>query len=345
MIIKHMFRPCRLSLLCGLLPLYSTWAAEPAAAPTKPRTIVIKDERASEKDYKLLPLGVMDYDTINKTCRPWLSPGGLLVYEEYRASVLVYDTPAVIKKISEYLRDADRHAPNIRVEFEYTDASQDNVSFVTVKPTTSAEVKKWSNPQVQAGIGKGNDRRFTGQFIVTRSNLPASIWVGDTVIDPAWLDFIRRHPARTVIMQDGHPVFDRKYDGNPKMTPISASLYIKPVWENEDTINIELYPEIRFTDAGGIRKSIKVAQLATRIRVKEGQKLLIGSMFDGGKETFASIFGPDFLQRSDMRRIAAMTMSAKRAGDNYRHFTALATETVKQTAVPVPAPASAKPAP
>ncbi|MDD3119388.1 MAG: hypothetical protein PHQ27_09430, partial [Victivallales bacterium] len=117
MTINHAILPLGLSLLCSMAPILQAGADQPTS--TRPRTITVTDRRQAEKDYKLLPLGVMDYDTVDKTCRPWLSPGWLLVNEKIRDSVLVYDTPAVIKKISNFLREADLNAPNIRLEFNY----------------------------------------------------------------------------------------------------------------------------------------------------------------------------------------------------------------------------------
>ncbi len=333
MSIKYAFRLLS-AVLAGCCAMPALTAAE--KSPAKPRTVVIKDRRSEEMDYKLLPLGVIEYEAVDKTCRPWLSPGGLLIYEENKASVLVYDVPAVIKKISDFLRESDQNAPNIRIDFEYSDAGQENVSYVKVKPQNDGDVKKWNDSNVKAKMKNKAEQRFTGQFIVTRSGLPASIWTGQSQIDPSWLEFMRRNPGKTVVIQNGKPVFNMKYAGSPQMTTVGAGLYVRPLWNNDGTIDVEIYPEIRYKDKKGFRKNIKVVQLSSRVRIKEGQKMLIGGIISSNSETFNSIFGPEFLKHSEIQRISNMYLTAQRASDNSRRFSSIARESENYPLKPMP---------
>ncbi|MDD3118579.1 MAG: hypothetical protein PHQ27_05335, partial [Victivallales bacterium] len=224
--------------------------------------------------------------------------------------------------------------PNIRLEFNYTKDTGDQVSYVAVNPQDRSETPTEPRPEIKAPAGKNHDRRFTGQFLVTRSNLPTSIWVGNIAVDQTWLEFVRRYPKHNLKLKNGKLPFPRTGKGKPPLTEINAAIYLKPTWRQDDIIDVELYPEIHCHDAFGNRENIKVEQLAITVRMKEGEKMLFRDIFQRGKENFDGIFGPEFLQRQDMRRITSMTLSATRTGDNYRHFPAAMGKTPRAADTP-----------
>lgn len=287
------------------------------AAEKKPRTVVIKYEPEKEKIYKTIPLGVIDFETVNQVCRPWLSPGGLLINEESRGSILVYDSPGVISRISEFLRQADRSAVNVMVTFDYQETGGGNNFAITAKPVGSKDKYQLRPPVIR----NERDSRMSSQFIVTRSGLPASIWVGQTMVDPSWLEFARRNPQRTIVAQNGKVIADvRSIPGEPKWTDVGASLMVRPFYREGGMIDLEIFPEVRYLVGKGRHQTVKVAELVTRITVREGQKVLVGGLIDSKRQQYLNIFGPDFFKRQDIGRISNMYISAKRAPDNTRYF-------------------------
>lgn len=264
--------------------------------------IVVKDLRATEMKYKLIPLGILEYEDVNRICRPWLSPGGLLVHERVRASILVYDTPQVIDRIASFLRRTDQDAPNIRVTFEL---EQEN---------TGTELKVDSSRKRPTRGRTIKDSKFTSQFIVTKSGMPALIWVGEVMADPGWVDYVRHNRGSATVKDNG--VVHLNSPGSPGGARVStgASLQLRPVWYDDGTIEVEIYPEIRYIDNQGQRRELKVLELATRVRVKEGQRVQIGGIISRQKQNYVNIFGPDFFSREDVTRISNMYLQAERAG-------------------------------
>jgi len=321
-------------LLISLLPFGGALAdgttAVPAV-PAKPRTVVIKYEPEKEKIYKLIPLGVLDYDTVNKTCRPWLSHGGLLVDEEARNSVLVYDSPGVVSRISDFMRDSDRTAANIKVSF----ATQEQV----VTPVTSLSQSKpplvaplFQNPQEGP---KSN--QAAAQFVVTRSGLPAIIWVAEMTLDQAGIEQARRMAS----VRPPTPVTGKTVTAEKSiLQKVSTSLQVRPVYRSDGRIELELYPEIRYLDGPNKGRHVKLLRLIAKMTVAENQPVRIGQFFDQKKKFYLDLFTSAFFKRKDIFKIGNMDVSAQRLPQNSRFFA----PTPKGPATAMPAVPAAAPA-
>jgi type II secretory pathway component GspD/PulD (secretin) len=267
-------------------------------AAKKQDVIVVKDLRDTEMRYKLIPLGILEYGDVNRICRPWLSPGGLLVHERTRSSILVYDTPQVIDRIASFLRRTDQDAPNIRVTFEL---EQEN---------TGTELKVDGSKKRPTRGRTIKDSKFTSQFIVAKSGMPALIWVGDVMADPGWVDYVKHNRGKD---NGGRQLNSPRGSGGARVST-NVSLQVRPLWYDDGTIEVEIYPEIRYMDNQGRRRELKVLELATRVRVKEGQRVQIGGIISRQKQNYVNIFGPDFFKRKDVSKIFNMYLQAERAG-------------------------------
>ncbi len=300
-----------------LFTLTFSYSAAMLAADSN--TVVIKDTRKIEKRYKLIPLGIIEYADANRVCRPWLSKGGLLVHEKSRSSILVYDTPQVIKKITDFLRKADNEAPNIKVTFDMDSAGIGKVQYIKGKPVRFKKGEKSGKHTVKAISDIKEKQRFTSQFIVTRSGLSALIWVGSTSMPPSWYNYACYNHGRVIRGKNGILKIKSRIN-NTKPVETRTTLQVRPFWRTDGTIDVEIYPEIRYTDKAGQQQTAKLRELATSIRVKEGQRIQIGSILEQQHSNYSNIFGPTFFSRKDITKISQMYLKAERASSKARFF-------------------------
>jgi hypothetical protein len=189
------------------LSIYSVEAPLPGEAVKAPeKKTPVKFTPAPERHYKLLPLSAIDYDTVNQFCRPMLSPGGIMTYEQKKNSILVYDTNEVIAKIDKFLLDIARDVVNIRIDVDFMNSGYTEKDKIRVE-TDYGKGKKGNQIVVKDGkvqspkeiridADKSRERTTnnTSQFIMTKSGFPASLWVGKTIVDPNWLNNIKSFP-------------------------------------------------------------------------------------------------------------------------------------------------------
>jgi len=266
-------------------------------AAAKHKTVVIKYEPEKEKVYKMLPLGVLDFVTVEKQCRPWLSPGGLLINEEAKSSVLVYDTPGVISRIADYMRDADRNAPNLKITFEAD----------TVETTT--KVKGPAVPPLTPPKSVQQASLKTDQFVITRSGLPASIWISNFDLDAGAIEkarYMTPPPAKKLAPAPPQPV--------------NMLLMVRPLCRADGKIELELYPEIRYADGPRRGQHVKLLQLGTKITLAPNQKTQVGAFFAQRKQEYIALLSPAFFKRQDIEKISNMTVSIQALPQNTRFF-------------------------
>lgn len=84
-----------------------TAPSAPAAVPEVP-------------NYKVIPLGNVDYGSIESNCRSWLSPDGKMVYSMVNNAVVVTDTPKVIEAIEKFIAELSKATPA---------AASDNIQY------------------------------------------------------------------------------------------------------------------------------------------------------------------------------------------------------------------------
>lgn len=294
----------------------------PAAVPEKKSPV--KYTPAPEMHYKLLPLSTIDYETVNQYCRPMLSAGGLMNYEQKRNSILVYDTNEVIAKIDKFLRDIDREAVNIRIDVDFMNtgsAEKDkfrvDTDYGKGKKGNQIVIKdgKVQSPkEITVNADKSRERTTnnTSQFIMTKSGFPASLWVGKTIVDPNWLNNIRSFLNPVIIVNADGTVL--KMDGFPtdfKWVDVGASMKVLPLYRDDGLIDVEIYPEVSFIDGKGKKQAVKVEQLITRLTVADGQRIYVGGVLSGKQNTYNSLFGPDFFKRNDSSNALDMYLTAR----------------------------------
>ena len=298
-----------------------------------------------EMEYRFLPLGQLSYETVDSICRPWLSrDGGILVYEKARESVLVYDVPAVIERISGFIRSAQPEECNIRVTVDFIGASAVSGGGLLLRPPAgehlfprrrpgedafsslpfqrkpdfpgdSAAVRRffpssggaaaaWGGPVPAPPPGKKPDfslKRLGGgtfsansMMLMTGNGLPATLWKGETVVDPAWLQAQTLVPDLFIAAGDRILIVQRNGLENLRMLDVGARLMIRPFYsETTGNVTLELYPSLTYLDPGtGKECSVKVQSLASTVVVREGQPVYLGSVFEGKQGGLSELFDP-----------------------------------------------------
>jgi type II secretory pathway component GspD/PulD (secretin) len=284
------------------------------------------------KKYKMIPLQSIQFATVKKICEPMLSPGGKLVYERSRKSVLIYDTPEKIAKIEQFIKSADRPPVNIRIELIRQSTAPSRNVYIGQTPKRSSRYSKKYPAKVTIKGGKANikfyNKNLTGKkhqnfhisdrsstvnrnissFIMTASGEPASLWVGTSMIDPSWLRASRRHP--TVIIVDGTaPTVIEAPPDDIKYSDVGVSLQVLPTYYDSGLINVKIYPEISYL-VGGKKKSVKVETLITQVTVRSGQRVFIGGVMSAKSTQYRELFGRNFFTRSDVAEIMNMYLIA-----------------------------------
>ena len=83
-----------LLIFCMSLPAYAGYVIIDG------KKIVVQDR--GEQSYKLIRIRSLEFSTIEKICKLWLSENGILTYEKKRGSIVVYDYDDIIEKIQKF---------------------------------------------------------------------------------------------------------------------------------------------------------------------------------------------------------------------------------------------------
>ncbi len=303
-----------------------------AADREKPGTVVIA--RTPKMTSKLFPLKTISYNEVNRVCRPWISKKGTLTYIKERNSVWVYDTPEVIKKISMFLSQADRDAVNVRINIDYREAGSRSSGSIGIKyndgrrryqgPVTIRDGKVITPRKVTIKnpvVRRGTTSNFTSTFITTKSGYPATLWVGETRLDPSWLRYAKLRPD--IIIVEGSSYYRIKgSDMDFRWADIGASLQVCPVYhESDDTIELDIYPVLSTLVGRGRKKNVKVESLSTHLRVKNGARIPIGGVISGKSKQYRNLFGPTFLRNKDGRSVLDIYLTATVVKPGRRRWT------------------------
>ncbi|MDQ7779767.1 MAG: hypothetical protein RDV41_08665 [Planctomycetota bacterium] len=140
-----------------------------------------------------------------------------------------------------------------------------------------------------AGSSNTHSRQTTTQFVTVLNGQTASLDVGNVYTEPMTI-FIMDH-RRTVV-------------GTHCFVKAGASLEVRPTIVGDDMLDIEVMPVITSYDRGARRLALQ--ELRTRVRVRDGQSLVIG-----GQETSQSTFGNTLFSKtsthSSSQRVVVLT--------------------------------------
>ena len=272
------------------------------------------------KVYKLIPLRDVDYEIVNRVCRPWLDKKSIIVHEKKQNSILVYAEPEIIVKIRKFLDQTATPDVNIRIDIQKQGVGSSNSDKLGYRYKQQQPIVTYKNGKKIISYGKTNprlilqSRNMTSnsnslQFIITKSGSPASLWVGKTIVDPSWLRAVK--PKReAVIGSDSYTVITSPPAMETKMVNVGLSLQVLPRYLENGLIEVEVYPEISKVSGKGRQKAVKVTNLITKIVVKNGAKVLIGGVINQKRQAYENVFGPDFFTRKDVSETMNMYITA-----------------------------------
>jgi len=283
----------------------------------------LKLEAQDKKEYKLIPLRNVDYEIVDRVCRPWLGKDGVLVHEKKRNSVLVYATPETIVKIMKFLDNTATPEVNIRIDIDKRGVETNDSNRLTYRYKKPIQVtykngkkivsygnyKNKNNPRLILNSRSGRINSNSMQFLVTKSGSPASLWVGKTVVDPSWLRQVKpKHEVE--IGSDSYSITTDPPDMESKMVNVGVSLQVLPRYVGNDLIEVEVYPEITQLVGKGRRKNLKVTSLSTKVIVKNGARVYIGGIVSKKSQAYRNIFGPDFFKSKGISETMDMYITA-----------------------------------
>ena len=276
-----------------------------------------------KKEYKLIPLCNVDYEIVDRVCRPWVGKDGVLVHEKKRNSILVYATPETIVKIMKFLDNTATPEYNIRIDIDKRGVETGNSDRLTYRYKKPIQVtykngkkiinygnyKNKNNPRLILNSRSSRINSNSMQFIVTQSGSSASLWVGKTVVDPSWLRRVRpKHEVE--IGSDSYSITTDPPDMENKMVNVGVSLQVLPRYVGNNLIEVEVYPEITQIVGKGRRKNLKVTSLSTKVIVKNGARVYIGGIVNKKSQAYRNIFGPDFFKLKGISEAMDMYITA-----------------------------------
>ncbi len=230
--------------------------------------------------YRLLPLRTLEYSEVEEILKPLLSPDGHLIRIASRNAALIYDQPEVIRKAENIIEEIDQTSVNIRitVAFDDTTESREAAAGITdggiiITRERGGRVETFGDISITAGSRRSES--LSTQFILTRDNRPASIWVGETVARPQWTfeyGIRRGWWRREVVYQD-----------------IGASLWVHPRVTADNQIMVEVYPKI--TLRGETPFSVQARELATQAVVADGGTIRLGGLDEEKRRAYQYLFG------------------------------------------------------
>lgn len=304
----------------------SSATASATAEQEKPKTVVITKETIAEMKRKetspaVIPLQSIDYDTIDRMCRPFLSDTGVMTYEVNRHSVLVVDNKEVIAKIKEIIGALDVPAANIRIDVDFQNTGSSDKENLDVKVGYGKGVKpnqliindgKVVKPKsigINAADRHSTQIRDNSQSITTMSGCPASLFVGKTIADPSWLYNYKFLPP-TVIVGGGSTIIIPSATPGFVMRDVGSKLMVLPRLRDDGLIDVEIYPEVSYLDGKGKKQAVRVENVSTRLTVQDGQRISIGGAVSSNLDFYKNLFGPRLMSRDDNTNVLDMYLKA-----------------------------------
>mgnify|MGYP001500988896 CR=1 FL=1 len=244
-----------------------------------------KDRYRGPMESAFIGLKAMTYEEIEPFVRPMLSPDGRLGYFKARHVLVVHDIQEVLDEVRAFVEAGDANPVNIRIEVEflsnwlhtsrgietrYDGKRQPKIVIEDGKIRGPARIEVELFDQTQGGSGTNS------MTVLTTSGSPASIWVGETIAQPAWLNeynllplaYIRGRPGNLQITIERPELVWRD---------VGNALYVLPTYqEGTGLVHIELFPVVSFLDRDGKSHKYRVEKVSTTIVARPGQRVLLG---------------------------------------------------------------------
>ncbi len=234
-----------------------------------------------ERKIEVVPLKSLSFKDARKALEPLLSENGILVHLETDNVVMVYDIPERIQRIKQLLQEIDRDPVNIRITVSFDETGRKELSGLGIE-RGEADVR--ISPRgadlrgefsLRAEKSAARDTSRSAQFILTRNNNPARIWVGKKVAHQVWtFEYGIRHGwwSSDIVYRD-----------------IGASLWALPRVIGDDKIVVQVYP--RLTLEGAKDLTVEAKELATEVVVQDGGTARIGGLDKEKKNAYRYLFG------------------------------------------------------
>lgn len=245
-------------------------------APSEPA------DNQADKILKSFPLKTLSFTETEKLIEPFISDTGEYFYLESRDTLIVYDQPQAVTRISRLLKEIDTVPVNIRISVSFDETARKNGGNVDavsdglkITRRRGGEIITEGAVSIRGGASSSRRDEFTSQFIVTTDDRPARILVGRSVAQPVW---IYRYGLRRGWWERG-----------VKYEDLGASLWVHPKKIGNNMVQVEVYPKLTFP--GKDERSVEVRELSTKVTVRDGQSIQIGGLDKSQQEFYRRLFG------------------------------------------------------
>ncbi len=264
-----------LLILTSLLLVFSSQAD---TSPS-PATGTVKGQA---RQISLIPLRSITFAEAEPVLRSFLTEEGRLVYFDSRNAIVVIDQSENVAVIKQVLEEIDTPAVNVRISVSFDTQSSGSEARVgaetggiRITRSVGGKTTVEGDVFVGAGLGRTESSERSTQFVLTRSNRPARIWVGETVAEPLWVfEYGIRHGwwRRELVWQD-----------------IGASLWVQPRVLGDNMIEVEVFP--RITVRGDQPLALDVKEVSTNVVVQNGQSMSLGGLDQEQRDFYVKLLG------------------------------------------------------
>lgn len=252
----------------------------------------------------------MSYREFLLAANPLLSDNGEVSYNAQKHTVTVIDSPAVIGKVAALIEHGKQNVYNVRVTVDYIGASADDQTRLNIhdkkKPRQQPfryENGKFVTPKnavVVANVKRDTGTSNHSMTLLTGNGFPASLWSGTVQLDPSWLEAQTLIPDMVILIPGNQPqvITIPQFSTDFKWAEVGSKLMIAPTYHPETgNVTVEVYPRLSWIEGKTKRQqNVKIQSLSTTITVKEGQRVMIGSILDNKKNDYINLFGPEFFR-------------------------------------------------
>jgi len=217
------------------------------------------EEQPSEQiAHKVYHLSYQKAGDVEKLIRIFLSRDGQAVSDDRSNTLIVKDYPAVLKTVSDFIREHDVPQPQVRV-------------YVSFRSTDSASFQGWgaSGFQIQncwrvavwAAASSQSASARASMNLITISGTWGEISCGENVPYPEWFFSLAQNYGYI--------------NAVPAYRQVSTSFAVMPVVKG-DSIEVTVAPQISyFTDRE--RGSIRFDKASCTVRVQNGQSIVLAA--------------------------------------------------------------------
>lgn len=212
-----------------------------------------------EMTFKAFSLSNADAEAMVEMIKPLLSPGAVAIADKRTNSVIVKDYPCNLAKIEEFIKEADKPLPNVRIKVRFADTSDVSASGIVIKSSPGG----WNVGVV--GPGSFSSRTTQEMSLIVMDGREGNISSGNKIAYVQWFyNYAFKHGYIAA---------------NINFIEVSTGFVVKPKVRGS-LVEVNIYPQISYFSPEG-NGVIVFKNAGTSVLLRDGDSMVIsGSSSD-----------------------------------------------------------------